>query len=221
MMKADQIRETSQAFDSLRQFARRPRRQVEVCEMCSLELRPEHAHLVELTQRRLHCACDACAMLFSNRSDAKYKRVPRDVRLLANFHMTDAEWDGLLIPINLAFFFKNSLDSRVSALYPSPAGATESLLPLEAWTNIMQNNPALKRMEPDVEALLANRVGAARGLSVAEYYIVPIDACYKLVGLIRIHWRGLSGGTEVWKEIGAFFTDLRSKAEVLTDRTHA
>src|ERR1700739_3458972 len=113
MMKTDQIRETTQALDSLRQFALRPRRQVEVCEMCSLELRPEHAHLVELTQRRLHCACDACAMLFSNRRDARYKRVPRDVRLLANFQMTDAEWDGLLIPINLAFFFHNSCTSRV------------------------------------------------------------------------------------------------------------
>ena len=221
MDRTDQISETTQAFDSLRQFARRPRRSMEVCEMCSLELRPEHAHLVELTERRLHCACDACAMLFSNRSDARYKRVPRDVRLLENFQMTDAEWDGLLIPINLAFFFQNSLDSRVSALYPSPAGATESLLPLEAWTNIVQNNPALNSMEADVEALLVNRVGAARGLSAAEYYIVPIDACYKLVGLIRMHWRGLSGGTEVWKEIGAFFTDLRAKAEVVTDRTHA
>ena len=221
MNRTDQIFETTQAFDSLRQFARRPRRAAEVCEMCSLELRAEHAHLVELTERRLHCACDACAMLFSARSDAKYKRVPRDVRLLNNFQMSDADWDGLLIPINLAFFFQNSLDSRVSALYPSPAGATESLLPLEAWTNIVQNNPALNSMEPDVEALLVNRVGASRGVAAAEYYIVPIDACYRLVGLIRMHWRGLSGGTEVWKEIGAFFTGLRSKAEVLTDRTHA
>ena len=221
MNKMDQISDTTQAFDAVRQFARRPRRSVEVCEMCSLELRPEHAHLVELTQRRLHCACDACAMLFSNRSDAKYKRVPRDVRLLTNFKMSDADWDALLIPINLAFFFQNSLDSRVSTLYPSPAGATESLLPLEAWENIVRNNPILNSMEADVEALLVNRVGAARGLAAAEYYIVPIDACYKLVGLIRIHWRGLSGGTEVWKEIGAFFTDLRSKAEVLTDATHA
>lgn len=220
-MRTGEIHETTQAFDSLRQFVRRPPRSVEVCEMCSLELRPEHAHLVELAVRRLHCACDACAMLFSNRSDAKYKRVPRDVRLLGNFQMTDAEWDGLLIPINLAFFFQNSLDARVSAFYPSPAGATESLLPLEAWTNIVESNPALNTMEADVEALLVNRVGAARGLSAAEYYIVPIDACYKLVGLIRMHWRGLSGGTEVWKEIGAFFADLRSKAEVLTSEAHA
>lgn len=221
MNRTDQIWENAQAFDSLRQFTRRPRQALEICEMCSLELRPEHAHLVELTGRRLHCACDACTMLFSHRSDAKYKRVPRELRLLENFQMTDAEWDGLLIPINLAFFFQNSLDSRVSALYPSPAGATESLLPLEAWTNIVENNPVLNSMETDVEALLVNRVGASRGLSAAEYYLVPIDVCYKLVGLIRMHWRGLSGGTEVWKEIGGFFADLRSKAQVLTGETHA
>jgi hypothetical protein len=222
MMKIDQLRETSQAFDTLRQFARKPAsRQVEQCEMCSVELRSEHAHLIELTQRRLHCACDACAMLFSGQAGTKYKRVPRDIRLLADFQLTDAEWDGLLIPINLAFFFQNSIDSRVSALYPSPAGATESLLPLEAWSSIVQANPALNQLEADVEALLVNRVGQARGTAAAEYYIVPIDACYKLVGLIRIHWRGLSGGAEVWQEIGNFFTDLRHKAKVVTEATHA
>lgn len=221
MMKTSQIRENSQAFESLRQFARKPQRQVEKCEMCSAELRSEHSHLIELTQRRLHCACDACAMLFSGQAGTKYKRVPRDVRLLANFKMTDAEWDGLLIPINLAFFFLNSIDSRVSALYPSPAGATESLLPLEAWSSIVEANSELNLLEPNVEALLVNRVGQARGSVPAEYYIVPIDECYKLVGLIRIHWRGLSGGTEVWQEIGAFFTELRARAQVVTEGTNA
>jgi hypothetical protein len=220
-MKMDQIRETPDGFESLRQFARRPRRQVEQCEMCSAELRTEHPHLIDLTQRRMHCACDACAMLFSGRAGTKYRRVPRDIRLLSNFQISDAEWDSLLIPINLAFFFQNSVDSRVSALYPSPAGATESLLPLEAWTSIVQSNPILNKIGPDVEAFLVNRVGLARGVSAAEYYIVPIDACYKLVGLIRIHWRGLSGGTEVWKEIGDFFTQLRTRAEVVEDRMHA
>ena len=220
-MKMDQIRETPDGFDNLRQFARRPRRQVEQCEMCSAELQTEHPHLIDLTQRRMHCACDACAMLFSGRAGTKYRRVPRDIRLLSDFQISDAEWDSLLIPINLAFFFQNSLDSRVSALYPSPAGATESLLPLEAWTSIVQSNPILNTMEPDVEALLVNRVGLARGVSAAEYYIVPIDACYKLVGLIRIHWRGLSGGTEVWKEIADFFAQLRTRAEVVEDRMHA
>ena len=63
--------------------------------------------------------------------------------------------------------------------------------------------------------LLVNRVGHARGSSPAEYYLVPIDECYKLVGLIRTHWRGLSGGTEVWREIGAFFAALKKRASRL------
>lgn len=219
MIKAEQLRETG--FETLRQFARKPQRRVETCELCSVALHPEHPHLIELTQRRVLCACDACAILFSGSAETKFKRVPRHVRLLAKFQMTDAEWDGLLIPINLAFFFQNSLDSRVNALYPSPAGATESLLPLEAWSNIVQANPVLEQMELDVEALLVNRVGHSRAATVAEYYIVPIDACYRLVGLIRIHWRGLSGGTEVWQEIGSFFTELRSKAEIVTEGIRA
>ena len=41
--------------------------------------------------------------------------------------------------------------------------------------------------------------------------MVPIDECYKLVGLIRLHWHGLSGGTEVWREVAQFFAELRTK----------
>ena len=221
MMKTHQVGGTSQAFETLRQLARKPKERVEQCELCNVALPSDHPHLIEVTRRKLLCACDACAILFSGQAGTKYKRVPVHVRLLANFQMTDAEWDGLLIPINLAFFFQSSLDSRVSALYPSPAGATESLLPLEAWSTILQANPVLGQLEPDVEALLVNRVGHARGAAPAEYYVVPIDACYRLVGLIRIHWRGLSGGTEVWQEIGKFFAELRSKAEVVTEEMHA
>ncbi len=211
----------ARAFDTLRQLARRQPRTAEHCELCSVAVRSEHAHLIELPQRRVLCACTACALLFGGRSDAKFKLVPREVRRLVDFQMTDAEWDGLLIPINLAFFVLSGTDSRVSALYPSPAGATESLLPLETWNNIVQANPVLGRMQPEVEALLVNRVGHAREASRAEYYVAPIDECFRLVGLIRVHWRGLSGGEEVWREIGNFFTLLRSKAQVVHGANHA
>ncbi len=118
-----------------------------------------------------------------------------------------------MMPINMAFFFESTPRQRVVALYPSPAGATESLLSLDAWQDIVAQNPVLREMEADVEALLVNRLGHARGFSKAEYYIAPIDECFKLVGLIRGHWRGLSGGTEVWQEMGEFFTTLRQKSE--------
>ena len=80
--------------------------------------------------------------------------------------MTDAQWDSLLIPIGLAFFLKSSTEDRVLAMYPGPAGSAESLLSLDTWTDIVQENPVLDQMEADVEALLVNRLNRA-----AEYYL--------------------------------------------------
>src|SRR6201991_3680779 len=198
----------NQAFSTLRQFIR-PRAPVEACEMCAAELAAAHQHLIEPTSRKLMCACEPCAILFGSQGETKLRRVPRRIRYLADFRMTDAQWDSLMIPIHLAFFFNSSPAGRVVALYPSPSGPTESLLELDSWAEIVQLNPRLKEMEPDVEALLVNRVAGSRGMEGAQYYLVPIDECYKLVGLIRAHWRGLSGGTRVWEEITEFFAGLK------------
>jgi hypothetical protein len=179
-----------------------------------------HQHLLETQSRKLVCACDACAVLFSSQSATKYKRVPRRVLFLREFQMTDGQWDSLMIPIEMAFFFNSTPQGKIGAFYPSPAGATESLLSLDAWNDIVQTNPILEKIEPSVEALLVNRVGATRGVS-AEHYIVPIDECYKLVGLIRIHWHGLSGGTEVWREVGNFFAELKQKAGLHNGESNA
>jgi hypothetical protein len=208
------------AFATLRQLARK-RTATERCEMCSRELPDEHEHLVEPAKRRLICACGACAILFEGQAGAKFKRVPRQVRLLRDFHLTDAQWDGLTVPIEMVFFFHSSPHGKMIALYPSPAGPTESLLPLDTWSDIVQSNPILHEMEADVSALLVNRVGHGRTTQPAEYYLVPIDECYKLVGLIRAHWRGLSGGTEVWREINAFFAALKRRAGIVSESTHA
>jgi hypothetical protein len=197
-----------QAFATLRQFARSPRPE-ERCE----GLAHEHPHLVEISSRQIVCACEACATLFDGMAARKYRRVARRAQLLVNFRMTEAQWEDLLIPINMAFFFQSSVEGRVVALYPSPAGPVESLLPLDAWNEIVQQNEILGQLQPDIEALLVNRVGHAREFSQAEYFIAPIDECYKLVGLIRANWKGLSGGSEVWAEIGRFFSDLRWQAD--------
>lgn len=201
-----EFRNPQTPFAVLRRFVRQ-RAVVERCEMCSAALAAEHQHLVEPASRQIVCACDACAVLFSGQAGTKYKRVPRRVRFLADFRLTDAQWDGLLIPIGMAFFFRSSPAGKTIALYPSPAGPTESLLALDTWDEIVRANPALEELEPDTEALLVNRVKGAR-----DYYIVPIDECYKLVGLIRAHWRGLSGGAEVWAEIGQFFAGLKERS---------
>src|SRR5579864_3247429 len=210
-MSAGQFPQSGDGFGVLRQLARRERRPLERCELCSLELRPDHSHLIELSQRKLLCTCEPCAILFSGQG-VKFKRVPRRVLSLPDFSLSDAEWDALMVPINMAFFFKNSLENRAIAMYPSPAGAMESLLALELWNEIAMRTPMLQGMESDVEALLVDRLEYSRGHSPPEYYLLPIDECYKLVGLIRMHWKGLSGGSEVWQELGQFFTDLKNRA---------
>jgi hypothetical protein len=221
MIKIPHAPEANAAFSRLLQLARQRPRALEQCDLCRNDVAPAHPHLIELAQRRILCACDACALLFTGRDDARYKRIPKNIRQLPNFQLSDAAWDSLLIPINLAFFFRNSLSGRVTVLYPSPAGATESLLPISSWNTIVEANPELFHLESDVQALLVNRVGRARDLSDSLYFIVPIDECYRLVGLIRLHWRGLSGGTEVWQEIGSFFAGLKSRADLPAGAPHA
>lgn len=208
------------AFGALRQFIRPRKRDMERCELCSAEVASEHPHLIEPGTRKLLCTCNACAILFSGMG-TRYKRVPRRVLALHNFHLSDGQWESLMVPISMAFFFRSTPDARVVAFYPSPAGATESLLPLETWKDIEDANPVLGEMEPDVEALLVNRVGHARGFTAAEYYVLPIDECYKLVGLIRANWHGLSGGTEVWQQIGQFFDGLKQRATVVKEEADA
>ena len=219
MLPANQP-ESEAIFSTLRRFARR-RPDVESCELCGTELAAGHPHLIEPARRKLACACEACAILFSGQSKAKYKRVSRRVRSLRNFQLGDAQWEALAIPIGLAFFFHSSPLDRVVAFYPSPAGAIESLLPLDTWSDLTRSNPVLDEMEPDVEALLVNRLGQPSRPAPPSCYLAPIDACYQLVGVIRANWRGFSGGSEMWDEIGRFFAGLDNVAESAVEAPRA
>jgi Family of unknown function (DUF5947) len=208
---------TVRGLATLRAFAGRAviKASTEHCELCSALLAVEHQHLIDPRSRKIACSCDACAMLFDGAA-GQYRRVPRDTRWLADFRLTDADWDDLLIPINMAFLFHSSVAARVLAIYPSPAGPMESLLTLEAWQQIEEHNPALRSMRPDVETLLINRLGPHRGFANHQYFLAPIDECYKLVGLVRGHWRGLAGGETVWREISAYFSRLTERSARVT-----
>ena len=177
----------------------------ERCELCDEPIATEHRHLLDLSNRDLLCACRACTVLFDRggAGGGHYRLVPDRRWHLVDFQLDDALWEELRIPVEMAFFFKNSEAGRVTAFYPGPMGATESLLELAAWEALEAANPVLGQIEADVEALLVNRARGAR-----DSWLVPIDECYGLVGLIRTRWRGLTGGREVWEEIARFFDAL-------------
>src|ERR1051326_155387 len=178
----------------------------EACDFCHAALAETHQHLLETARHKIECVCDACAILFSEQQQ-KYRRIPRRVRFLPGFRMTNAQWNTLMIPIGIAFLFRNSAANRMTASYPSPAGPVESLLNLDAWEDIAKENPEVRALESDVEGLLVYRVGTA-----SEHFIIPIDEYFKLVALIRIKWKGFSGGIPVWQEIGKFLEKLKERS---------
>jgi hypothetical protein len=151
-------------------------------------------------------------MLFDRPGAAqgKYRSVPDRYRWDPAFALTAGQWDALQVPVRMVFFFLNSVEDRVVAFYPSPAGATESLLALDTWQEVLSANPAFKDLMPDVEALL---IYQERGETQFECFLVPITSCYELVGRVRLRWRGFDGGQEAWAEINAFFQALRDRSE--------
>lgn len=191
----------------------------ERCEMCTKAIdEHQHWHVVHLEKRSLLCTCRPCALLFTERGAAqgRYRTVPDRYLHDPSFTMSEMQWDQLQIPVRMAFFFHNSDLERPLAFYPSPAGATESLLPMDAWRDGLGSTPLAAEMEFDVEALLLRKIGDR-----SECLLVPIDVCYELVGLVRMYWKGFDGGSEAWERIDAFFTDLVAKSRELTARTES
>lgn len=180
--------------------------------MCGEPIPAEHRHLLQVAARQITCVCRACAILFAPAaaSHGKYRLIPERYLFLADLQLTEAQWQGLRLPVDLAFCFYSTPAQRVVACYPGPMGATESLLEPQTWGELRERHAVLDTLQRDVEALLIHRV---RGLG--ESFVVPIDQCYRLVGLIRLSWRGLSGGQEVWKAIAGFFESLRQQARTV------
>jgi uncharacterized protein DUF5947 len=182
---------------------------LERCELCGEPIPAGHRHLMEVQTRELRCVCRPCSILFDRpeASEGRYRLVGDRCLAIRDLDLDDVMWAELRLPVDMAFFFASTPAGRVMAYYPSPMGPTESQLELEAWAGLEAANPILRTLSPDVEALLVNRVRGAR-----QHWIVPIDECYALVGLIRAHWRGLTGGSELWEQIRVHFEALDRRA---------
>lgn len=190
----------------------RPLSAAEHCELCNEPIAANHRHLWDGAAHSVLCVCSACSLLMTRAGAAagKYRLVPERYLALADFELSAGAWSDLLIPVNMAFLIQRSQpEQHISAFYPSPAGATESVLDIDQWQSLLQVNPVLAALELDVEALLINRMRVPY-----TYYLVPIDSCYQLVGLLRRSWHGFSGGEAVWQSIDDYFAALQARAVV-------
>jgi hypothetical protein len=197
--------------------------QAERCELCAADVPAEHGHVADLESSTLVCACRACYLLFtqSNAMQGRYRAIPDRYVSDPGRVPTPAQWDALEIPVGLAFFLTAAAagtavggaadQERVTAFYPSPAGATECILDLAAWQQLTQEYPLLGAAVPDVEAVLISR-----GEAGVECFVVPVDACYELAGRMRLQWRGFDGGTEARASIEEFLDRVRSRARPLS-----
>ena len=178
----------------------------EHCDICGAPLADEHRHLLHLDDRRIVCACEPCWALHGG--DPEYRPVGTRTVWLEPFDLDDELWGRFQIPIALAFFMRSSVTGGVVAFYPSPAGATESELPLQAWEEVARRNPILAELESDAEALIVNRLSDPPQCAIA-----PIDSCYELVGLIKSRWQGIWGGAALSETVPEFFSRLRRRAD--------
>jgi Family of unknown function (DUF5947) len=182
--------------------------------MCSESIADEHQHVVNVAARQLMCVCRACYLLFTDvDADLRYRAIPDRYLTFPDFALDRREWEALQIPVDIAFFFRNTALGRTVAFYPGPAGATESELDMTAWNNIRETDPRVDMLADDTEALMV-RV-PDDDVSPPQCFLVPIDACYEFVGRLRMMWHGFDGGQQVREFIAEFFGRVAARSRVV------
>jgi hypothetical protein len=177
----------------------------ERCDVCGVTIAADHRHLLHLSERRIVCACEACWAMRAGEGD--YRPTGNRTIWLPDLRLPDDVWASFQIPIGLAFFMRSTVTECVVAMYPSPAGATESELHFESWDRMVELNPILGELEPDIEGLVANRLS-----DPPMYAIAPIDRCYELTGVIKANWEGISGGSRIEGAVAEFFAALERQS---------
>jgi len=203
---------------TLGKFVRTPRTGDvgERCELCGASLGRDHGHVADVEKRTLACACRPCALLFTREGagSTKWRTVPDRHRHDPSFALSAGQWATLGIPVSMAFFFKSTTIHRWVAVYPSPAGPVESLLALDAWESIARESSLVSDLAPDLEAILV-----VAGREDYECMLVPIHACYALIGSVRKTWRGVDGGDEARAAIAERIRTLRARCEGESEAT--
>jgi hypothetical protein len=185
--------------------------------MCAEPIADEHQHVVNVEGRQLMCVCRGCYLLFTDQhATLRYRAVPERYLAFPDFGLDRSRWDALQIPVGVAFFFRNSHLDRTVAIYPGPAGATESELDLASWNDLHTADPRVDSLADDTEALLVRVPRDDAGSTEPPVcHLLPIDACYEFVGRLRMLWRGFDGGQDARRYMREFFETVADRSAVV------
>ena len=175
----------------------------EKCELCATEVPAEHGHVADLER------CDPGVHVpgllpavhpARARAAAATGRCPTGTWPIPAAALGAAEWDALQIPVGLAFFLPQLDLGPGRRLLSEPGrGHRVRARPGRVGSGWPRSTRCSARRTPDVEAALICRTDSG-----VEYFLVPIDVCYELVGRMRLHWRGFDGGAEARASIADF-----------------
>lgn len=197
------------------------------CELCQVPIAPEaapgapgpgapgldlgsrgHDHLLAPARREVRCVCAGCARARAEAAPREWVRIRRRVHRLGPLALDPDPFASLGVPVRVVFFARNAA-GEARACYPSPAGVTEAPLDPVAWDALTAGRPELAALAPEAEVLLVHALGDAR-----DAWIVSLDLALRLVGLVRRHWRGFTGGREVVVELRRFLAALDVEARL-------
>lgn len=178
--------------------------------MCAAPLAgEEQRHLLDLIHHTFLSICNGCALAFGPRgaNAGTYRLVPTRHLALLDFQGTNELGTGPERWGKVAYLLRSSEAGRILILSLDPAGVRESTFDLECWRTLLKANPLLDSLEPDVEALLINR-----SAQPPSSYIVPIDTCSRLLGLLSRCQQNQKREQEIWEAIEAFFAEIQAEA---------
>ena len=182
----------------------------ERCEMCAEPITDEHPHVVDLESRALMCTCRGCYLLFTAEdAQLRYRAVPDRYLSFPDVTLDARQYDELEIPVGLAFLFNSSVLNRTVAFYPGPAGATESELPLEAWTRVVEANPSYRCCAPMSKRCCSGGLTGAASSPATWSQSMRVTPWS---GQLRRLWRGFDGGTEAHQAMDDFFAEIAARS---------
>ena len=172
------------------------------CDLCGTSMPEDHRHLLELEERRIVCVCESCWALRSG--EAQYCPPARGSSCSTTSTCPTSCGRGCASrsawPSSFARTTASWRSTRAPPARPSPSSE------LEAWDELVGRNGVVGDIERDSEALVVDKLND--GIQAA---IVPTDEAYRMVGLVKANWQGISGGQGVPAAVAGFFDELRAR----------